>query len=86
MYRLPVSKESQIKKVRPTEDSLEKDNIPTYVNRYQHYENRFQDYFSKAIQDEWKNKRTKLQDTSFIQDAFIFCTMLVSIGINDTMV
>ena len=33
-----------------------------------------------------KKKKNKLQDTSFIQDTFIFCPMLVSIVINDTMV
>ena len=46
------SKESQIKKVWPTEDSLEKDNYPTHGNRYQNYENIFQGCFGKGIQEE----------------------------------
>ena len=45
---------------------------------------------SKAVlaKESKKNEeeKNKLQDTSFIQDAFIFCPMLVSIVINDTMV
>ena len=46
------SKESQIKKVWPTEDSLEKDNYPKHGNIYQHYENKFQGCFGKVIQEE----------------------------------
>ena len=54
------SKESRIKELCPTKDSLEEDNNPNIIDR--------------------------IQDISFIQDAFIFCPMLESFVLNETMV
>ena len=80
------SKESRIKELYPTEDSLEEANNPNIVEK---------DIITTRVDPEVASEREskkdeeemdRLQDTSLIQDAFIFCPMLESFVLNETMV
>ena len=80
------SKESQIKDLYPTEDIIDETNTPNSMEKdINTTKFDLEDTLEKESNKD-EEETDRLQDTSLIQDAFIFCPMMESFVLSETMI